>query len=170
MRFVTSSLLIVAAALSGAAFFVSCTHEKTTVPVERTERERLANGEYMLRMAGCNDCHTAGYPEAGGNIPVDKWLTGNPLGWRGPWGTTYASNLRLMMPPLTEEEWIHLAKNTQWMPPMPWWILHDMKESDLADIHYFVKSLGPAGEPMPKYLPPNQTPEGPYIEFPSGNE
>ncbi len=166
MRFIISSLLIVAAALSGAAFLVSCTPEKTTAPVERTEQERFANGEYIVKIAGCNDCHTAGYTEAAGNMPVEKWLTGSPLGWRGPWGTTYASNLRLLISSMTEEEWVHLAKNTKWLPPMPWYVLREMKESDLADIYYFVKALGPAGEPMPRYLPPDQTPEGPYVNFP----
>jgi len=167
-RSIFPGLLIAAAALTGAAFFVSCTHEKVPVSAERTEQDRYANGEYMVRIAGCNDCHTAGYPEAGGDVPVEKWLTGSPLGWRGPWGTTYASNLRLLIASVTEEEWVGMAHNTKWLPPMPWYILRDMKESDLTDIYYFVKALGPAGEPMPRYLPPDQNPEGPYVEFPGG--
>ena len=157
VRSIFSSLLIAAAALSGAAFFVSCTHEKVPVSTERTEQERYANGEYIVRIAGCNDCHTTGYAEAAGDMPVEEWLTGSPLGWRGPWGTTYASNLRLLIASLSEEQWIHLAKNTKWLPPMPWYV---------SDIYYFVKAVGPAGELMPRYLPPDQTPEGPYVEFP----
>jgi hypothetical protein len=31
-----------------------------------------------------------------GNVPEKEWLMGSGAqGWRGPWGTTYASNLRI---------------------------------------------------------------------------
>ena len=32
------------------------------------------------------------------------------LGWRGPWGTTYPTNLRLYFQDLTENEWVRKAK------------------------------------------------------------
>lgn len=166
VRLTKLQVMFLSAALAGTAFFISCNTEKTPGQLERGNQEQIANGEYLVRIGGCNDCHTQGYPEAGGDVPLDKWLTGSPLGWRGPWGTTYASNLRLLIPTLTEEQWIQLAQNTQWMPPMPWWALRDMKESDLSDMYYFIKSLGPAGEIMPSYVPPGKTPQGQYIEVP----
>ena len=46
-------------------------------------------------VASCNDCHTPGYMQKGGAVPVGEWLTGTPVGYQGPWGTTYAANLRL---------------------------------------------------------------------------
>jgi hypothetical protein len=52
-----------------------------------------ARGKYVLQIAGCNDCHTPGYTASGGKVEERLWLTGDQLGWRGPWGTTYASNL-----------------------------------------------------------------------------
>ena len=30
----------------------------------------------------------------------------------------------------------------------------------------FIKSLGPAGEPAPAFVPPGQETKGPYIQFP----
>ena len=67
-------------------------------------------GRYLLQIAGCNDCHTAGYLLAPDKTPDQAWLLGDTLGWSGPWGTTYASNLRLILPRLSEEQWLQLAR------------------------------------------------------------
>jgi mono/diheme cytochrome c family protein len=126
----------------------------------------IARGRYIAQIAGCNDCHTAGYAESGGNVPEGNWLLGTPLGWRGDWGTTYAANLRLYMQRLTEDEWIAAARHTKLRPPMPWFALRDMEEPDLRAFYRFVRHLGPAGEAAPAYLPPNAAPQGPVVEFP----
>src|SRR5262245_13210285 len=34
----------------------------------------VARGRYLVATAGCNDCHTAGYAEAGGKIAPSDWL------------------------------------------------------------------------------------------------
>lgn len=44
------------------------------------------------------------------------WLTGSPMGWRGPWGTTYAVNLRLSVESYTEDQWVDLLHNRNKMP------------------------------------------------------
>jgi mono/diheme cytochrome c family protein len=129
-----------------------------STPVER--------GRYLVQIAGCNDCHTAGYVQAGGTIPEPHWLTGDTLGFRGPWGTTYASNLRLYMQQVSEEQWVQLAQTIQTRPPMPWFVLHHMTDADLRALYAFVRALGPAGVPAPAYLPPGQEPPPPYVQFP----
>ena len=63
-------------------------------PLDKRTEDRA---RYVIKIAGCNDCHTTGYAEAAGKIPEKDWLKGDSMGWRGPWGTTYASNLRLYM-------------------------------------------------------------------------
>lgn len=78
--------------------------------------DSIERGEYLARVAGCNDCHTAGYPESGGNIPMDQWLTGMNVGFQGPWGTTYPANLRLYFANLDEEQWLARARSPM-MPP-----------------------------------------------------
>src|SRR5262245_8845246 len=80
---------------------------------------RIERGRYLSKIAGCNDCHTQGYMGAAGNVPEEKWLTGDVLGWRGPWGTTYASNLRDKVPKMSEEEWVQYCRKAQLRPPMP---------------------------------------------------
>ena len=60
------------------------------------------HGRYLVKIAGCNDCHTPGYMANAGKVDEKVWLTGDQLGWSGPWGTTYAVNLRLYMKDMTE--------------------------------------------------------------------
>src|SRR5882672_3106656 len=76
-------------------------------------------GRYLVTIGGCNDCHTPGYPQSGGKVDEKLWLTGEKLGWRGPWGTTYAPNLRLTAANTTEQQWMARARS-EMRPPMPW--------------------------------------------------
>jgi hypothetical protein len=160
-------LIFAAATLFGGAALISCNKTAGTGAMDDAESNPVKHGEYIVKIAGCNDCHTQGYPEADGNVPVDEWLTGSPLGYRGPWGTTYAINLRLFMQGLNQDEWITYARSARSRPPMPWYVLRDLSDSDLVAIYKFVRYLGPAGDPMPAYVPPGKEPTGPYVEFPS---
>jgi mono/diheme cytochrome c family protein len=128
---------------------------------------QIERGRYLSKIAGCNDCHTQGYAETAGKVPEAKWLTGDILGWRGPWGTTYASNLRDKVPKMTEAQWLHYAKSAQMRPPMPWFALRDMTEADLRALYRFIVHLGPDSTPTPAYVPPNQEPKPPYVTFPA---
>jgi mono/diheme cytochrome c family protein len=129
-------------------------------------RDSIARGRYLVKIAGCNDCHTAGYASSGGAVPEAEWLKGDAVGWNGAWGTTYPANLRLRLGELTEDQWVKVAKTAKFRPPMPWFALHDMSEADLRALHRYVRSLGPAGSPAPAYLPPDAKPSGPVIAFP----
>jgi mono/diheme cytochrome c family protein len=122
-------------------------------------------GKYLVQIAGCNDCHTPGYAQSGGQVEESKWLTGDALGWRGPWGTTYAPNLRLTVKDATPEQFLALARSPL-RPPMPWFALRDMRDADVKAIYAYLKHLGPAGQPAPAYLPPDRDPAGPFVRFP----
>jgi mono/diheme cytochrome c family protein len=126
----------------------------------------IARGRYLISIAGCNDCHTPNFAPSGGKVPESEWLTGDALGWRGPWGTTYAPNLRLTMPKLSEDHWVKQAKTLTARPPMPWFNVQRMSEADLRAIYRYVRHLGPAGKPAPDYVPPDGKPAGPYVQFP----
>ena len=137
---------------------------------KKLDKKTEERGRYLIKIAGCNDCHTTGYAEAAGKIPEQDWLKGDSIGWRGPWGTTYASNLRLYMQNLSEGQWIQVSRAVEFRPPMPWFVLREMTDEDLRAIYRFIRHLGPAGEPAPTYLPPDQEPPKPYILFPSSGE
>ena len=127
--------------------------------------ELLAQGEYLVRIAGCNDCHTAGYMQAAGEVPKEQWLLGNPLGFHGPWGTTFAANLRMKAAEMDEAAWIAYTGELHTRPMMPDFAVRAMRESDRVAIYRFIRSLGPVGEPAPAYMPPGQTPTPPYIQM-----
>lgn len=137
---------------------------------QRLDKKTEDRGRYLIKIAGCNDCHTTGYADAAGKIPEKDWLKGDTTGWRGPWGTTYSSNLRLYMQNLSEEQWIQVSRAVEFRPPMPWFVLRTMTEQDLRAIYRFIRNLGPAGTSAPAYLPPDQEPPQPYILFPSSQE
>jgi len=129
------------------------------------DAQLLARGEYMVRIAGCNDCHTPGYAETGGEVPKAQWLVGTPLGWNGPWGTTYPANLRLKLQDMDEAAWLAYSGSLHTRPPMPDFAIRTMAEDDRRAIYRFVRSLGPAGQPAPAYLPPGATPQPPYVQW-----
>jgi mono/diheme cytochrome c family protein len=124
----------------------------------------IQRGEYLVKIGGCNDCHTAGYGERAGNVPVDEWLTGTPLGFKGPWGTSYAANLRLTVDSLTEDQWVTFARVPR-RPPMPWFNLRDMNDADLRAMYRFIRELGPKGERAPMAAAPGVTVKTPVIVF-----
>ena len=140
---------------------VASAASEPAAPARTAAEER---GRYLVRIGGCNDCHTAGYPEAAGNLPEAQWLMGSPVGFKGPWGTTYPANLRLALAPMTEAQWLARARS-EMRPPMPWFNLRDMTDDDLRAIHAYVRSLGAAGRPAPAYAAPGQKVDTPYIVF-----
>ena len=127
----------------------------------------VTRGQYLLKTSGCNDCHTPGYMQSEGKVPDDLWLTGDAFGWRGPWGTTYGSNLRILVDNLTEEQWVGMAKAFKARPPMPWFNLNAMTMDDLSAMYQFISYLGPSGKLAPHYIPPDQEPTGPHAVFPA---
>src|SRR3977135_2759548 len=130
--------------------------------------EAIDRGRYIVCTGHCNNCHTAGYAAKEGKLPEKDWLMGSgPMGYRGPWGTTYATNLRFTISNLTEDAWVHYAKNLRTRGPMPFWAVNETSEADLRAMYRYVKSLGPVGEPARQYLPPDQEPKPPYVQWPS---
>jgi len=150
----------------GAAMALALTLASSfCVNADSPSQASAERGRYLIRIGGCNDCHTPGYTSSDGNIPEPDWLTGDEVGWHGPWGTTYPTNLRLTMASLTEEQWVSYARSLNSKPPMPSLSLNAMTEADLQSIYRFVRQLQPLGDPAPSYLPPGVEPGTPYIVF-----
>jgi mono/diheme cytochrome c family protein len=123
-----------------------------------------AQGKYLVTIAGCNDCHTPDYLPTDGQVPESQWLIGDSVGWRGPWGTTYAPNLRLVIKRLDEDQWVAYARNLKTRPPMPWSSLNQFRESDLRSVYRYANKIegqvlirareGKGHESRPDPLPP----------------
>jgi cytochrome c1 len=127
-----------------------------------------AAGAYLTIVGGCNDCHTPSWNENDGHTPDADRLTGNPVGYRGPWGTSYAANLRVLPPRMTEDRWVQVlttADGGHGDPPMPWMNTRQMSQRDLRNLYRYVKSLGPKGERAPRMVPPDSEPKTPFILF-----
>jgi len=124
----------------------------------------LARGRYLVQVGGCNDCHTPGYGESAGKVAEADWLVGSAVGFQGPWGTTYPANLRLVADRMTEAQFVARARS-EMRPPMPWFNLRAMTDSDLRAMYRYVRSLGPKGVPAPSYASPGEKVATPYIVF-----
>ena len=160
------ALLLAGGATAGAAVVLPWSAPATPSGAPLSSADLIERGRYLVKIAGCNDCHTAGYAPSAGNVPEDQWLTGDELGFRGPWGTTYPINLRLHLQAISEAQWLEYARTVQSRPPMPWFALRNMTEEDRRALYHYIRLLGPAGVAMPGFVPPGETPQGPYIQFP----
>jgi hypothetical protein len=168
MKFNSAHIILMTFILFGLLFWNSA-QSSPIKPLEGKSGFKMKTaekGRYLSKIAGCNDCHTAGYLLSEGRVPENLWFTGDVFGWSGPWGTTYGSNLRLLINELTEKEWTEFATTLKTRPPMPWFNLNAMAHDDLRAIYEFIRYLGPGGKPAPDYLPAGQIPAGPHAIFP----
>jgi cytochrome c1 len=155
-------LPIASCASGGSGGSASAASSATMV---RAPNDSIA-GEYLTTVGGCNDCHTVGWAESNGNTPASERLAGNPVGYRGPWGTTYAPNLRGVAQRFPEDRWVQVlttADSGQGKPPMPWMNTRQMADRDLRAMYRYIRSLGPHGDRMPRSVPPTAEPTTPYI-------
>lgn len=158
------------AALSGVLIAASAgAADRYRAPdtLEAPAGNSVERGRYIVKITGCNDCHTPGYAESAGNVPESQWLIGSTLGFRGPWGTTYPSNLRTYFQQLSENQWVEKAHTLETSPPMPWFSVRAISDADLRAMYRFMRHLGPAGEPAPQHVPPGQDVKPPYIQYPA---
>lgn len=150
--------MLTAAALAAATLHVALAKAEDVAP----SAER---GRHVAIVGGCNDCHTAGYAESNGRLDASIALTGSPLGFRGPWGTTYPTNLRIVAAGLDQDGFVAHLKSLQSRPPMPWFNLKEMEDRDLASLFLYIRGLGEPGSPAPDYVAPDDEPRTPYIVF-----
>jgi len=142
------------------AAVVMCIVPASQLAADEVSVER---GLYISIIGGCHFCHTEGYREAEGKIDPEKALKGSSVGWRGPWGTTYAANLREMVTWSSEDKWVDRLKNSVSLPPMPWYQVQAMAESDMRSLYLYIKSLGAPGESAPFYRTAGKEPKTPYV-------
>jgi hypothetical protein len=147
-------------AVSVVACAFAIARAQSTVPANDP---LIARGRYLVAFGTCNDCHTPGWRESDGSIPVARWMTGSNLGYRGPWGTSYPANVRLDFAQISENDWLFMVRTRGGHWPMIWHDLRALDDTDRRAIYRFVKSLGPAGKQSPADLPPGIEPSTPYV-------
>ena len=109
-----------------------------------------------------------GWGESKGKMPPAERLAGSNVGFRGPWGTSYAANLRNMAQRASEDRWVQIlttGDGGEGRPPMPWTSIGAMSDRDLRAMYRYIRSLGAKGERAPRAVPPGQTPTTPYVNM-----
>lgn len=165
------------AGLAGMALLGACDNAQIRVATPGTTRVVAATdieaGRYLVQITGCNDCHTPRGAPGSPPVPEADSLRGTGVGFYGPWGTTYAANLRLTTANLTEDAWVDMLSTRDARPIMPWASVRAMDDADKRAIYRYIRSLpGEPGEAVPDGLPPGQMPTTPYedlnVRMPAG--
>jgi mono/diheme cytochrome c family protein len=141
--------------LVAAALTLSSGSAAGEISVERGRQVSIASG--------CHDCHTEGYRQSEGRLDPEKTLKGSKIGWRGPWGTAYATNLRLTVKPLTEDGFVLFMSTLKTPPPMPWYRVRAIDESDLRSLYRYIRALGEPGEQAPTSIGPDVEPTTSFV-------
>lgn len=147
------------------SLMAACQPTPAAKPASAPATDLLAQGEYLVKVGGCNDCHTPGYGAAAGKVPRSQWLTGSDQGFLGPWGTTYPTNLRLNLSKMSEAEWMTYSSTFRTRPPMPDFTVRELSHEDRRALYHFITSLGDGGKAAPDYLPPGRAPKAPYFQL-----
>jgi hypothetical protein len=156
-------LVVMLATLTG------CVESSKTLTVYEAQRQQslvIERGRHVIKTMGCNSCHTPDYMIQRSSIPEEDWLVGSTLGFRGTYGTTYPTNLRLLLNNMTEDEWLVLAKQMRKNSPMAWVMLPTTVDQDLRAIYKFIKYLGPKGTPALSSLEAGVIPTTHYVDYP----
>jgi hypothetical protein len=130
-----------------------------------SHKPSVEHGRYITKISGCNDCHTPLYMPTNGAVPEKDWMIGVPVGWMGPWGTTYAANVRQKVFSMSEDAWVDYLKNFKTRPPMPYGTANAFNEVDSRSMYRFLKSLGNNSQSIPVALGPGEKPKTPYFDF-----
>jgi mono/diheme cytochrome c family protein len=156
--------LLALALAAAAAVTATIAGAASTAPVPSIQAE-LVRGRALVVYGTCNDCHTAGWRDADGDVPVTRWMTGSSIGFRGWWGTSYPTNVRRDFQAMSEKDWIFAARTRAGHPPMVWQDLRNLPDADLRAIYRFVRALGPAGANAPTAVEPWREPTTPYVDM-----
>lgn len=105
-----------------------------------------------------------------GVIAPDKWMAVTNFhltAWAGPWGVSFTRNLTPDMATglgsWTEEMFIkamrtgkHMGEGRPILPPMPWFNVAAMTDTDIKSVFAFLRSLTPIENAVPDPIPPAQ--------------
>ncbi len=168
------ALLCLPIAVLGIA---ACTSQKSETAAKTSTVPAMTpvqRGEYIATISGCGDCHTPG--TLYGAPDFSRKLSGSELGWQGPWGITYASNLTPDMETglgswtdAEIERALRSGVKKDGMPigpPMPWPDFARLSPDDMAALIAYLRSLPPVKHANLGPLPPGSKATGSIITLP----
>ena len=168
------------AAVWAAALFVlvSCSQrrpETASTTASAPAMSPVQRGEYLVAITGCHDCHTPG--ALFGAPDFKRSLSGSELGWRGPWGVSYASNItpdpETGIGTWTDAEIERALRSgvkkdgSPIAPPMPWPDLARLSPEDMAAVIAYLRTLPPVKHKNLNRVPPGQDAKGSIISVPA---
>lgn len=169
------TLFVLAALCASALAFAAAPSAPKGKPAAGDKAAKIKKGEYLTTIMGCNDCHTPG--TFYGAPDFDRKLSGSDLGWKGPWGVSFARNLtpdaETGIGYYSEDEIVHSFRTgikpngSPMLPPMPWPNFAAASDEDLHAIAAYLLSLKPVKHAVPESVPPGQPWSGPTIEIPA---
>lgn len=133
----------------------------------------VQRGEYLATVSGCHDCHTPG--GLYGAPDMSRALSGSELGWKGPWGVSYAPNLTPDSTGLaswTDEQILNALQKgvddegAPLLPPMPWPAFAHYTPEDARAIVAYLRSLQPIHHVSPERVPPGGKATGAILSIP----
>lgn len=167
------SVMVLVLVAAASLVLISCA-KQTPTPQPMSEQDQVARGQYLVHVAGCNDCHTPGYLY--GAPDASRLLSGSELGWEGPWGVSFARNLtpepQTGIGAWTESDIVTAIRTGKrpdgrmLLPPMPWMDFAHLTDDDAMAIAKYLKSIPPVQHPMPDLIPPGTKAKGSIIVLP----
>lgn len=147
------------AAALACAVLLNTSNVRAETPVE--------HGKYLVLVAGCTDCHTPGH--FFGKPDMAHEFSGSEVGFFVPdLGTFYGPNLtsdkETGLGKWTDAQLIHTLRTGErpdgriLAPIMPWRAIGQFKESDVAAIVAYLRSLPPVSRKAPGPFGPAEQP------------
>lgn len=141
---------------------------------ERTPRREgsVARGRYLVQIMDCGGCHTGG--ALVGQPDPKRYLAGSDIGFAGPWGVAYPSNLtpdsETGLAAWTDEQIIQAIRagkgrdGQQLAPIMPWASYAALTDRDARAIVAYLRSIAPVKFAAPPNARPGGKPPAPYLD------
>jgi mono/diheme cytochrome c family protein len=144
--------------------FINAVPEPVTRSVPEPDRSnRVAYGDYLVRMGACRDCHTPGDAQ-GQAIPGMDFGGGFVL--TGPYGEVASANITSApsgIPYYTEQLFLEvmrtgMAKARKIHGAMPGIAYGKQTDDDLKAMFAYIQTLGPVAHRVDNSLPPSECP------------
>lgn len=134
----------------------------------------VQRGEYLATITGCNDCHTPG--SLYGAPDFKRALAGSEVGWQGPWGVSYPTNLTPDMDTgigsYTDAEIERVLRSgvkkngAPIAGPMPWPSYARLTPEDMAALIAYLRGIPAVSHKNLSPLPPGHPVTGSVIAMP----